>query len=107
MTSFSKAPNPMISPLSQTIGSRKILSQVKELLIRVLIVDLLDESSIYLTVIHPDIVYTINILSQFAPTPMHVVAATRVVRYLKKAPRQGIFLPSWNPLDLLASCDTK
>lgn len=35
----------------------------------------------------------------------HLDAASKVLRYLKKTPGQGIFLPSEGPLELKAFCD--
>lgn len=63
---------------------------------------------IYLTVTRPDIVYTVNILSQFMHEPRkpHMDAALRLVRYLKDTPGQGILLPAHNKLLLNAYCDS-
>lgn len=51
---------------------------------------------IYITVTHPDIIHLVNILSQFmhAPRQPHMNAATRLIRYLKSTPGQGLFFPS-------------
>jgi hypothetical protein len=63
---------------------------------------------IYLTVTRPDIVYPVNILSQFMHEPRkpHMEAAMRLVHFLKGTPGQGILLPSINRLHLKAYCDS-
>ena len=63
---------------------------------------------IYLTITRPKICYSVHILSQFMHQPRHGhwLAALRVLRYLKAAPRQGIFLPSKCDLQLHAYCDS-
>ncbi|CAL1356539.1 unnamed protein product [Linum trigynum] len=62
---------------------------------------------LYLTITRPDIAYSVNLLSQFvhSPSPAHMDAAHRVVRYLKSAPGQGLFLPAAGSLDLIAYSD--
>ncbi|CAN0884417.1 Retrovirus-related Pol polyprotein from transposon RE1, partial [Linum grandiflorum] len=49
----------------------------------------------------------VNIFSQYVhdPKPAHVEVAARVVRYLKSASGQVLFLPSDSNLQLHASCD--
>ncbi|XP_054824785.1 uncharacterized mitochondrial protein AtMg00240-like [Prosopis cineraria] len=61
----------------------------------------------YLTVTHLDIVYAINLLSQFvaAPRRTHMVAVERVLRFLKCTPGQGILLTAKGPMKLEAYCD--
>ncbi|XP_041011388.1 uncharacterized mitochondrial protein AtMg00810-like [Juglans microcarpa x Juglans regia] len=63
---------------------------------------------IYLTITRPDIVFAVNILSQFmhAPQIPHMTAATRVLHYLKSAPGQGIFFPSSNDIHVRAYTDS-
>ncbi|KAF5449776.1 hypothetical protein F2P56_030188, partial [Juglans regia] len=63
---------------------------------------------IYLTITRPDIVYAVNTLSQFmhAPRVPHMTAATRVLRYLKGCPGQGIFFPSSNSTHVSAYTDS-
>ena len=63
---------------------------------------------IYLTITRPDIVFTVNILSQFmhAPHLLHMQAATRVLRYIKGSPGQGILFPSSNTLHVTAYTDS-
>lgn len=62
---------------------------------------------IYLTIIRPDISYAVHILSQFlaSPTFAHMEAATKLVRYLKAAPGQGLLLSADSSLHLQAFCD--
>ncbi|XP_041025509.1 uncharacterized mitochondrial protein AtMg00240-like [Juglans microcarpa x Juglans regia] len=63
---------------------------------------------IYLTIIQPDIVYAVNILSQFmhAPRVPHMNAATRVLRYIKGSPSQGIFFSSSSTTQVTAYTDS-
>jgi len=63
---------------------------------------------LYLMITRPDISYSVQILSQFmdCPTNLHLTAAFKVLKYLKGAPRQGLFFPSINNLDLIAYCDS-
>ncbi|XP_072089034.1 uncharacterized mitochondrial protein AtMg00240-like [Arachis hypogaea] len=50
------------------------------------------EKLIYLSHTRPDIAYVVGIVSQFMRKPQedHMKAATKIVRYLKGAPRSGI-----------------
>ncbi|KAK8591446.1 hypothetical protein V6N13_031488 [Hibiscus sabdariffa] len=63
---------------------------------------------VYLTNTRPDISFVVQHLSQFlsAPTDLHLVAAHRVLRYLKKSPGQGLFFPSDNVLKINAFSDS-
>ncbi|XP_043717828.1 uncharacterized mitochondrial protein AtMg00810-like [Telopea speciosissima] len=63
---------------------------------------------IYLTVTRPDIVHTVNILSQFMHQPRqpHLDAAHRLLRHLKGTASQGIFLYAKSTLKLTAYCDS-
>ncbi|WOH11771.1 hypothetical protein DCAR_0831263 [Daucus carota subsp. sativus] len=49
---------------------------------------------IYLTVTRPDISYSVQVLSQFLASPRqdHLLAAYKVVRYLKASPGQGLLM---------------
>ena len=62
---------------------------------------------LYLTITRPDILYAVNILSQYmhSPTLDHHDAAMKVVRYIKNSPGQGLFFPSQNNLQLKGYCD--
>ncbi|CAM8926629.1 unnamed protein product [Rhodiola kirilowii] len=62
---------------------------------------------IYQNVTRPGIAYPVHVLSQFltAPTTEHLQAATRVLRFIKGAPAQGLFYPSGAPLVLEGFCD--
>ena len=61
---------------------------------------------IYLTVIRPDITYSVHILSRFmhAPRKPHMEAVMQILRYLKNNPGQGLFFSSQNDLSLCAFC---
>ncbi|KAK3035781.1 hypothetical protein RJ639_033510 [Escallonia herrerae] len=63
---------------------------------------------VYLTITRPDICYAVHVLSQFMQSPrsQHWDAALRVLRYLKAAPGQGLFLPADSPLRIYAFCDS-
>ncbi|XP_058193048.1 uncharacterized mitochondrial protein AtMg00810-like [Rhododendron vialii] len=63
---------------------------------------------IYLTITRPDIVYPVHVLSQYMSQPHkpHLDAALRVVRYLKRAPGQGILLSSSSDLQLRMYSDS-
>lgn len=62
---------------------------------------------IYLTITRPDLAYAVHMLSQFMEKPRqpHLEAAHKVLKYIKQAPGQGIFLPSTGSLQLQAFCD--
>ncbi|XP_019177847.1 PREDICTED: uncharacterized protein LOC109173041 [Ipomoea nil] len=63
---------------------------------------------LYLTATRPDISYAVQQLTQFidAPTENHLVAAHRVLRYIKDAPGQGIFYPADNSIQLNSFSDS-
>ncbi|KAK3009525.1 hypothetical protein RJ639_014941 [Escallonia herrerae] len=63
---------------------------------------------VYLTITRPDICYAVHVLSQFMQSPrsQHWDAALQVLRYLKAAPGQGLFLPANSPLQIYAFCDS-
>ena len=58
---------------------------------------------IYLIVTRPDVVYSVNILSQFMHQSHTVI---RILRYLKSTPGKGILLSANNSLKLYAYCDS-
>ncbi|CAM8906796.1 unnamed protein product [Rhodiola kirilowii] len=62
---------------------------------------------IYLTITRPDLSHSVHILSQYmqAPTLDHMKAAHRLLRYIKKAPAQGLFFSATSKLVLSAYCD--
>jgi hypothetical protein len=62
---------------------------------------------IYLTNTRPDITFATQQLSQFlnSPTEKHYLAATRILRYLKNAPGQGLFFPRDSSLFLSGYSD--
>lgn len=59
---------------------------------------------IYLTITHPDIAFSVNILTQFMQnsTSHHMGAATKLVRYIHLNPGQGILLASSTTAELKA-----
>ncbi|KAI3667044.1 hypothetical protein L6452_42086 [Arctium lappa] len=63
---------------------------------------------LYLQVTRPDIMYAVNVLSQFVSDPKqnHLDATTRVLCYLKSTPGQGILLPTDGGTDLTAYSDS-
>jgi hypothetical protein len=62
---------------------------------------------IYLANTRPDITFATQQLSQFltSPTEKHYLAATRILRYLKKCPGQGLFFPRQSSLFLSGFSD--
>lgn len=62
---------------------------------------------IYLSVTRPDIAYAVSRVSQFmqAPTITHWEAAIRILRYLKKAPGQGLLFKPGDSLTLRGYSD--
>ena len=63
---------------------------------------------IYLTITHPNITYSVHIMSRFmhAPRKPHMEAAMRILRYLKNNLGQGLFFSSQNDLYLRDFCDS-
>lgn len=63
---------------------------------------------LYLTTTRPDIAFLVQRLSQFLATPtiVHHTAATRILRYVKGSPGQGLFFPSNSDLQLKAYSDS-
>ncbi|CAL0332970.1 unnamed protein product [Lupinus luteus] len=63
---------------------------------------------LYLTHTRLDIYFAVSSLSQFldSPTDLHYKAATRVLRYLKSTPGQGIFFPSNNTTSIQGYSDS-
>ncbi|KAJ9538193.1 hypothetical protein OSB04_030926 [Centaurea solstitialis] len=63
---------------------------------------------LYLQATRPDISYSVSVLSQFVgdPRQSHMEAATRVLRYLKSTPGQGILLPKKGDIKLVTYCDS-
>ncbi|XP_017974449.1 PREDICTED: uncharacterized mitochondrial protein AtMg00810-like [Theobroma cacao] len=79
--------------------------------------DLLTDSSnyrqligklLYLTFTGPDIMYGVQVLSQFMDRlgNVHLQVAYRILKYLKGSPGQGILLSSSSKLQLRAYCDS-
>ncbi|XP_041025291.1 uncharacterized mitochondrial protein AtMg00810-like [Juglans microcarpa x Juglans regia] len=65
-------------------------------------------SLIYLNITRPDIIFAVNILSQFmhAPRDPHMQAAIHVLRYLKGSPGQGIFFSLSSTLHVTTYTDS-
>nr|XP_021852182.1 uncharacterized protein LOC110791730 [Spinacia oleracea] len=63
---------------------------------------------VYLSVTRPELSYSVHTLAQFlsAPQVLHWDAATRVLRYLKGSPGQGILLSPMPHISLTAFCDS-
>ncbi|XP_019171516.1 PREDICTED: uncharacterized protein LOC109167067 [Ipomoea nil] len=63
---------------------------------------------LYLTATRPDITFAVHHLSQFVSTPTdkHMIAAHRILRYIKGSPGQGVFYPTNNKLKLQAFSDS-
>nr|GMD14722.1 uncharacterized protein LOC109150899 [Ipomoea batatas] len=63
---------------------------------------------LYLTATRPNIAYAIQQLSQYvdAPTTEHMATAHRVLRYIKKSPRQGLFYPKQSDAQLTVFSDS-
>uniref|UniRef100_A0A3Q7G248 Reverse transcriptase Ty1/copia-type domain-containing protein n=1 Tax=Solanum lycopersicum TaxID=4081 RepID=A0A3Q7G248_SOLLC len=63
---------------------------------------------LYLIMTRPDIAYTVQVLSQFMhrPTESQMLAAIRVIRYIKNAPGLGLFMSSTTSHQLFAYCDS-
>ena len=61
----------------------------------------------YLTFTKLDICYAVNRLSQFLSTPRqpHMLAAQRVLEYIKGTPGHGIYFPEESDFQLKAFCD--
>ncbi|XP_070014697.1 uncharacterized mitochondrial protein AtMg00810-like [Nicotiana sylvestris] len=62
----------------------------------------------YVTITRPDISYVIQTLNQFMQHPKrsHWEVALRVVRYLKNAPSQGVWLKAGAATELSCWCDS-
>ncbi|EOY13312.1 Cysteine-rich RLK (RECEPTOR-like protein kinase) 8, putative [Theobroma cacao] len=63
---------------------------------------------LYLTFTRPDISYAVQVLSQFMDKPSgeHFMAAYRVMKYLKRAPGQGILMKSKSNLKVSTYSDS-
>lgn len=63
---------------------------------------------IYLTITRPDLSFAAQALSQFSHSPRttHFQALTKVLRYIKLNPGQGLFFPTNNSLHLQAFSDS-
>jgi hypothetical protein len=63
---------------------------------------------LYLTISRLDISFAMQVLSQFMDKPRvpHLTAATRVLRYIKASPAQGLFFPVISSLQMKAFCDS-
>ncbi|CAL0330280.1 unnamed protein product [Lupinus luteus] len=63
---------------------------------------------LYLTNTRPDLSFVVQQLSQFmaAPTVNHHKAITRILRYIKGSPRQGLFYPTSSSLQIKGYSDS-
>ncbi|XP_028057971.1 uncharacterized protein LOC114261858 isoform X2 [Camellia sinensis] len=59
---------------------------------------------VYLTVTHPDLAYTVHVVSQFVSTPRftHWATLVRIFLYFRSTIFQGLLLSSTSSLDLVA-----
>ena len=64
-------------------------------------------SLVYLTVTHPDILYTVHQVSQYlsAPRSTHYAAVLRILRYFKGTHFHGLFYSAQSPFVLRAFSD--
>ncbi|XP_038717641.1 uncharacterized mitochondrial protein AtMg00810-like [Tripterygium wilfordii] len=62
----------------------------------------------YLTITRPDITYSVNTLSRFMqkPTDVHLIAAHRILKYIKGTLGQGLYYSATNNLQVEAFCDS-
>uniref|UniRef100_A0A3Q7HIY5 Reverse transcriptase Ty1/copia-type domain-containing protein n=1 Tax=Solanum lycopersicum TaxID=4081 RepID=A0A3Q7HIY5_SOLLC len=62
---------------------------------------------LYLTITRPDIAFAVQYLSQYMHSPKvsHMVAATRVIKYVKQSPGLGVFMSAHVSSCLTAYCD--
>jgi hypothetical protein len=63
---------------------------------------------LYLTISRPDISFVVQVLSQFMDKPRvpYLAVATRVLRFIKASPAQGLFFPVISNLQVKAFCDS-
>nr|XP_016447195.1 PREDICTED: uncharacterized mitochondrial protein AtMg00810-like [Nicotiana tabacum] len=56
----------------------------------------------------PNLAFTVQVPSQYIHSPKvsHMESALRVVKYIKEAPRLGLFMPAKSSNQLLAYCDS-
>ncbi|RDX82542.1 putative mitochondrial protein, partial [Mucuna pruriens] len=62
---------------------------------------------IYLTITRPDISFVVGVVSQFMQTPCidHWAAVLRILRYIKKTPRQGLLYEDKGDTHISGYCD--
>ena len=89
---------PNLRLMSDTCKNMKNLEQYRRMIGRL----------IYLTTTRLDISYSMQLLSQFMhkPTVKHMKETMHVLRYLKRAPGQGILLSKSSSAQLSAYCDS-
>ncbi|GAB2285872.1 hypothetical protein Dimus_039728 [Dionaea muscipula] len=63
---------------------------------------------IYLTIMRPDIAYSVHILSQFMQQPRqpHLLAARRLLRYLVRSSTRDLWFSALSPLQVRGYCDS-
>ncbi|XP_042944735.1 uncharacterized mitochondrial protein AtMg00810-like [Carya illinoinensis] len=66
------------------------------------------ERLLYLAITKPDLTYSVQLLSKFmqAPRVPHLNATHKVLRYIKRAPDQGLLYSSQSNLQLEVYCDS-
>ena len=62
---------------------------------------------IYLTITRPDLSFAVGVVSQFMQSPCvgHWNSIIRILRYLKKAPRQGLLYENRGSIHVSGYCD--
>lgn len=96
---------PVESPMLETT---KVLYSDSPALVDVTSYRRLIGKLLYLTITRPDLTFVTQQLSQFvdSPTEAHMQAVGRVLRYLKKAPGQGVFYSVCSSLQIKGFSDS-
>ncbi|KAL5706521.1 Beta-galactosidase 8 [Ranunculus cassubicifolius] len=95
---------PANTPVEQ---NHKLDSQSGDLLTDASVFQRLVGRLIYLTLTRPDIAYAVSVISQYmhAPRTSHLIAAHRILRYLKSSPGRGLLFQKHDNLRVEAFTD--